>query len=497
MAKTTRPPVKSTSFKLDVLALASGTVAGQMLTILTAPILGRLFDAEAFGIFALVASIAAVFASVDSLKFEQAIMLPEKDEDAANLGVGAFGISLAFNLLLLPALWVFGPLLAGWLNAPEIIRFLLLVPLIVLFGGFGPGHSILAAWAARMRRFSQISSSRLAGAISTNLAKLAAGFAGFNSGAGLISGSVIGSIVSPLLLGWRIWREDGKFIARSIRFHRIRSNLARYRKFAIYNTPSALLNTLSIQIPQFLLAIFFSTAVVGFYSFGYQLLSIPMSLIGTSVSQAFYPHAAAAHKQRELGKFVESAFRRLIEYSLFPTLMLMISGRELFSVVFGSRWAEAGVYAQILSLWLLFWFISMPLSQLFNVLEKNEFYFRWNLVILLTRVASIWLGAALGSPRLALVFFSASGACIYAYISYWVSLKAGVHWTLIAGMLMRNFIIFVPAGGLILVSQVFPLPDLVVALLASVLTGLYFLYRLRSEAAFHSIFSRIGRFFTK
>lgn len=489
--------VSPASFKRDVLTLASGTVVGQVLTVLTSPILARLFAPDAFGIFALVAALVFILTSISSLQYQFAVMLPERDDDAANLFAGALVILLAFSLLLFPVLWLLGPWLADWLNAPSILPYLWLIPLIVLFGGLGSGHSILEAWAARKGRFAGISISKAAGSITTSLAKLAAGFAGFVSGGGLLVGSMSGSILAPILLARRVWREDMQFFREHIRLHKIGRSLRRYQKFAVYNTPSALLSILSNQSPQFLLAIFFSPAVVGYYAFGYQLLYIPMNLIGASVSQAFYPHATAASRKKELATFVEMTFRRLIEYSLFPSLMLMIVGRDLFSVVFGPQWAEAGVYAQVLSLWLLFWFISIPLSQLINVLEKNEAYFRWNLATLLTRVASIWLGARLGSPLLALALFSVSGACIYAYISYWVSLKAGVPWTRVGSMLLRNLAIFAPAGGAVLLSKLVSLHEVMIVALAVSLTGLYFIYRVKDESIFRSLITEVGSFLRK
>src|SRR3972149_7615232 len=94
--------LRSTSFKLDVISLASGTIVGQVLTILASPFLARLFDPEAFGIFALITAIAAVLAAVSTLQYDQAIVLPEKDEDAANLLVGAVGSGLLVRLLFVP-----------------------------------------------------------------------------------------------------------------------------------------------------------------------------------------------------------------------------------------------------------------------------------------------------------------------------------------------------------------------------------------------------------
>ncbi len=472
---------KKASFSADILKLVSGTTVAQALVVLTSPFLAHLFAPEAFGVFALFSSIVGIIGAVFTLKYELAIMLPKQDSDAANLLAGSLGIATLASFLLIPIVWLGGPSIADWLNAPALVEYLWLAPILLFFGGFGAGHPVLNAWASRTRHFSQISITQVTGTVTSTLGKLVLGFSGFSSGGGLIVGSLLGSIVSPLLLGWQIWRENQRLFLESIRFPIIWQNLNRYRKFAIYNTPSALLNTVSWQVPSFLLSYFFSPAVVGYYAFGNQLLRLPMSLIGGSVAGAFYSHASAAHQEGNLAVFVENTFRRLVEYSFFPLLMLTVIGKELFMVVFGPQWAEAGAYTQILSLWMVFWFVSSPMSSLYSVLEKNELSFWLNVVVFTTRVASIWLGGALGSPRLALLFFSISGAVVYGYLSVSIVFLSGVPWRRIMRIVFENIVLFIPAGGLILLFNVSHVSDWVRVLAAVVLVGIYFIYRLKDD----------------
>jgi O-antigen/teichoic acid export membrane protein len=54
--------------------------------------------------------------------------------------------------------------------------------------------------------------------------------------------------------------------------------------------------------------------------------------------------------------------------------MLALVGKELFTVAFGAQWAEAGVYTQVLSVWMLFWFISAPMTRVVNIWEKTSSY---------------------------------------------------------------------------------------------------------------------------
>ena len=73
------------TFADNVLTLAGGTTLALGVTVLASPITSRLFGPEAFGLAALFRSGAAMLAAIACLRYEMAIVLPKKDEDAAPL----------------------------------------------------------------------------------------------------------------------------------------------------------------------------------------------------------------------------------------------------------------------------------------------------------------------------------------------------------------------------------------------------------------------------
>ncbi len=483
--------VKKTSFAGDVLKLVSGTTIAQVIGLLASPVIARLYSPEAFGIVALLTSIISVVTAVFTLEYDVAINLPRQNSDAANILAGSLGVTIFFTVITVLVIWLGGPLIVDWLNAPELVVYLWMVPLIALFGGVGIGHPALIAWASRTRQFTRVSIIRVTVGLVTSISKIIAGLAGFNTAGSLMGANLFGAVTGPILLGWQIWRHDSHLFIESIRLPRIWENLKRYRKFAIYNAPAALLNTISWQVPSFLLSFFFSPVIVGFYSFGNQLLRMPMNLIGGSFAQAFYVHAATAKQNGTLAEFVESTFRRLVEYSFFPILMLAVIGRELCVVVFGAKWTEAGVYIQILSLWTLFWFISSPMSRLYSVLEKNEQSFALNIVIFITRVLSIWMGGLLNSPRIALILFSISGAVVYGYLCVSIIFYSGVSWRRIGRILLKNIAIFVPAGGGIVLLKLMMVADWIQVIIATLFVGVYYIYRFKKDGYLEKILSKI------
>jgi O-antigen/teichoic acid export membrane protein len=73
------------AFADNVLTLAGGTTLAVAVTILASPITSRLFWPEAFGLAALFRSASMMLGAIACLRYEMAIVLPKKDEDAAPL----------------------------------------------------------------------------------------------------------------------------------------------------------------------------------------------------------------------------------------------------------------------------------------------------------------------------------------------------------------------------------------------------------------------------
>lgn len=462
---------RQTSFAGDVLKLVSGTTIAQALGVLVTPLLTRLYAPEAFGTLALFTSITSIIGVVACLRYELAIMLPESDEEAANL----LAVSLA-SVVLVAALTLslasFGAsLMVRLLKAPELGPYLWLVPPAVLFGGV---FQALNYWNSRTKQFGRLSVVRVISSASTNAVKLGAGVAGHATGGTLVGASVLGPAVSVLELGRRIWRDDGALLRRAIRCDDMLRGLRRHKRFPLYSTWGALLNSISWQLPAFLLSHYFSSAVVGQYSLGNRVLQVPMSLIGAAISQVFFQRAAVAKAEGVLARTVESGFRYLVAFGMFPLLLLMLVGHDVFVVLLGERWAEAGVYAQILSVWTFVWFISSPLSTLFSVLERQDLALANNLIIFGTRLLALLLGGLLGDARIALFLFAVSGVLAYGHVCLRVVTLSGVCIGNVAGTLWRWLLAFLPAAAVVALLRLAAAPREIVFVVSCVLLFAYY-----------------------
>src|SRR5690554_6729775 len=141
------------SFIRNVVTLMTGTTFAQALMILVAPILTRLYSPEDFGVFALYTSILGIIAVVACWRYELAIVLPEKDEDAANLLVLSICICFGMAVLTLILVALFRNPLASLFGVPKLAPWLWFMPLSLIATGLFQAFNY---WSTRRRQFRRL-----------------------------------------------------------------------------------------------------------------------------------------------------------------------------------------------------------------------------------------------------------------------------------------------------------------------------------------------------
>jgi lipopolysaccharide exporter len=477
------------SFARDVLTLVSGTTAAQAVTLLAAPIIARLYAPAAFGTASIFTSVASTIGVIACLRYEAAIILPRSDGEAANLLVLSLGLSVLIGLLMVPCVGLaLGPA-SAWIAQNGLSAFVWWVPPAVFFYG---ASMALTFWQTRRRHFGTLSLSRVTGTGTGTGIQLVAGAGGHGGPAGLVAATIVGTAAQATLLATRTLRGESRVLWEKVRWSGLRRAFTEHRKFPLYSSWAILLNEAAWQLPTFWLASAFSATVVGFYAVGTRLLRVPMNVIGGAIGQVFYERAAKAREAGNLPHVVEVTFRGLVLLGLFPLLVLTLCGKELFVVFLGARWAEAGVYVEILSLWMFFWFLSSPLMQLINVLQKQEWGLVFNAVLLVSRAAALAVGGALHDARLALVLFGLSGVLSYGYLNGRLMAEAGFGWAASCGLLLRKGLLFLPAGASLLLAKWLGAPALATVGVALLFGLLYLAYLWKFEPEVRGLV-RIGR----
>ncbi|MEE3920659.1 hypothetical protein V2I01_27750 [Micromonospora sp. BRA006-A] len=107
-----------------VVGIAAGSAGGQPLALAAAPLLARLYRPVDFGVLAVVAALVVIVGTVAALRFEMAVPLPEREEDARALV--RLGLAAAAGTAILGSVVVLlvGDRVAAWFGQPELVHWL-------------------------------------------------------------------------------------------------------------------------------------------------------------------------------------------------------------------------------------------------------------------------------------------------------------------------------------------------------------------------------------
>ncbi len=346
-----------------------GAGGAQLVSLLAAPVIARLFAPEDFGVAALFMSIAAVAVIPTTLRLEHAIVLPKEDAESFTVISVAILSVLGFCFLGFLSLAVVNFLDVSLVVNSKLGTAVFLLPIAVLFIG---ATNIATGCAVRTKSFTTVGSSNLAQSIFVVFSRILTGIVAGSSVIALVVTALFSSLVKLLVLIRGVkYPITGLFVFQQYRS--IKKVIYEYRQFPLYSIPTGLLRTFNDNLPIFLLATLFTPQVVGLYAMASRLVKAPMTVISEPIRLAYL------QKTSELLRQNKSVVRSLLllTSALFILALLFILplsffGRELFQLVLGPKWADAGIYAAIVAPWFASICVQMPSSCIYIVAKKQK-----------------------------------------------------------------------------------------------------------------------------
>jgi O-antigen/teichoic acid export membrane protein len=243
--------------------------------------------------------------------------------------------------------------------------------------------------------------------------QLAAGFAGAGA-VGLTAGATAGFLVLVAIAAIAVGRHDARLLRTVARGSTSGDLARRYRRFPTYTAPAGLLNMLSTRVPVFGLAAAFGAATTGLYGLAFGMLTLPVGALTGAVGQVFFVRAAEEHRRGALGPLARQVHRRLAVTSLYPMAAAAVAGPEVFALVFGAEWREAGVYARLVAPWLWLAAIATPLTRVFDVTERQRTDLAMSIAQGAGLAVALLVGARLGDARSAVTATACAGVILRA-----------------------------------------------------------------------------------
>ncbi|HEX6435244.1 MAG TPA: oligosaccharide flippase family protein, partial [Gemmatimonadales bacterium] len=194
------------TFGRHVVTLASGTAIGQLLLFIAVPVLTRLYSPADYGALGVFSSTLQILVVLASLRYEQAIALPEEEDVARSLLGLTFLLLTAMTSLVSLLVWLAGDEYVSALNVPALRPYLWLIPVGFLGAGV---YQAVSFWAIRRREFNRVARTKLSQGLGQVLAQVGLGFAGLGTG-GLLIGDVVGRVTGGGGLLLLALRERGR-----------------------------------------------------------------------------------------------------------------------------------------------------------------------------------------------------------------------------------------------------------------------------------------------
>ena len=156
-----------------------------------------------------------------------------------------------------------------------------------------------------------------------------------------------------------------------------------YKDFIYANTPHALLNSFSHNLPYYVVSHFVGVQAMGFYAIVERTLRVPINLISQTLRQFFIRKFKDAHSGKNALK--ASVLLSLVSLPLFA--LVFVLPESLYLWVFGSEWVGISSYFQILAMgyWAIF---CNPPSSAFLIAKRNsQVLFKLQIVELMIKFA--------------------------------------------------------------------------------------------------------------
>ncbi len=316
-----------------------------------------------------------IMAVITTLRYDDAIVLPRRDKESANVLFLSLVSNFIINLLLFLVILIWGKKILTWLNIPSgfPISILYLVPLSVFLYNT---YQSVNYWLIRERKYYSVSFNKLIRRGFEGISQIS--FALLKNPKGLIFSDIIGQSANVITIIFQGFKYGFSF--KFISVGKIKYVLKKYSDFPKYNLVPSLISTCSTFLPLIYINKFFSAENTGYFDLSKLLLSLPLALVANSVSNVLLQRIAEKYHRRD--SFVNElkpVLFVIIAICIAEVLVILLFGIDIFKFAFGANWGVSGEISKIMVWSFAINFLVSSFSCVFISMQKIRTYSGWQL----------------------------------------------------------------------------------------------------------------------
>lgn len=356
------------------------TAVVTVLYLIRLSILGRLLDPTDFGLVGMVTVITGFAAAFYDMGVSNAVIYKQDitTEQLSSLywlnimaGIGVFGM-----------LWAATPLVVAFYREPRLTQLMFWVALVFPIASCGQQFQVLLQ---KNLQFNVLSKVDISSAAASLLVATTAALIG-QGALSLVWAQLANAgtkTVTLYIIGGRIWRPS---------FHFRRKDLSGYISFGLYQMGERAINYFNSNLDYIMIGTFMGAKALGYYTFAYNLVTMPSSKINPVVTKVAFPVFSKVQENAEQLKRGYFKVLKVLSIINFPVLLgLAAVAPYAVPVVFGKQWLPSVLLIQILAGVGLLRSIGNPLGALIMSKGRADLGFKWNAMIVFTQIPGIYI----------------------------------------------------------------------------------------------------------
>lgn len=339
-------------------SLATGTAIGQLITLLSIPVLSRLNSPEVYGEYAIIFMYAMTLASFLNLKLELAIPIVKKEDDSNKL----FNTAVSLNFIL-TLLTLFITIILFFFKSFDFWKWIIPIFIANLLALVQVFHFHFV----RKNYFKYLGVLKSLQAIFIAVFSIIFSFIFFDNYLGLLLGSCFG-LFFILFIYKKISKIKLPHIKNALNFDLIK----KFKKFPIFLTPTSMLDVGKDFTFLFFSSLVWSAEVTGLFFVTSKLLIAPTTLLAGAISHVYMRDMSISVNQgislfTQLKKLIIS----VILLGLIPLSIVILFGQRLSIIFLGDDWIGVSNLLMPISVYSFLILIMTSLSMIPLILNRQ------------------------------------------------------------------------------------------------------------------------------
>lgn len=364
----------------SIAKLASANLIGQVLSFLIMPIITRIHGPSSIGEYQFFTTVALLLAPLMSGSYSMIVLTSESKRKALlNLKIG-----MQYSILMLIIFLCIFPLIGFLLLNTRIEWFIKYIPIVLIFVYFTTNFQLIYSYLNNNQEYKTMASLTIGKSCLSNLLKIIFSFFSSNS----IS-LILSIFLTELFQLCRVYVKENKnfFLKfkKRIFINEFKKNKSHIKYYSSYNFISILMNWFPILIVGYYYGSYYS----GLVGLVFMVVNTPIYPFVTALQSICFGELA---REREIDSYLK-VYKKIFYISFFPSLIagniLYFLGDKIFGIVFGEKWAEAGIYAFICFIPIALCLILSPIYNHLGVkMNMQKLFFKINFIIFIFSISA-------------------------------------------------------------------------------------------------------------